>query len=63
MSAEQQIPQVPADGQIVVGIPSRNEARTIATVVRAAVDGLWAVGLDTRAVLLNCDNGSTYGTP
>lgn len=50
-------------GAVVVGIPSRNEALTIARVVTAAIDGLRAAGLAGRAVLVNADNGSTDGTP
>ena len=48
---------------MVVGIPSRNEARSIGGVVAAAVEGLRQLGLADRTVLVNADNGSHDGTP
>lgn len=51
------------EGRIVVAIPSRNEAATIGCVVGAAVEGLRRLGVEDTAVLVNCDNGSTDGTP
>lgn len=52
-----------ADRPIVVGVPSRNEATTIAVVVAAAVEGLHAIGAHGHALLVNADNGSRDGTP
>jgi len=49
--------------EIVVGIPSLNEASTIGHVVTAAVQGLRRLGVIDRAVLVNADNGSRDGTP
>lgn len=51
------------EAKIVVAIPSRNEAATIGGVVSAAVEGLRRLGAEDTAVLVNCDNGSTDGTP
>lgn len=51
------------EAMIVVGIPSRNEALTIGTVVATAIEGLRRLDLDGAAVLVNCDNGSSDGTP
>lgn len=47
---------------IVVGIPSFNNARTIAHVVRAVVAGMARHFPDAKAVLVNSDGGSTDGT-
>ncbi|MCC6346027.1 MAG: glycosyltransferase [Nitrospirales bacterium] len=47
---------------IVIGIPSYNNARTIGHVVRAAQVGLAKYFPDRRAVLVNSDGGSTDGT-
>lgn len=52
-----------APGTTVVAIPSRNEASTIGNVVEVAMDGLRQRGLESRSILVNCDNGSTDGTP
>ncbi len=48
---------------LVVGIPSFNNARTIAHVVRAASAGLAKHFPDRRAVIVNSDGGSRDGTP
>lgn len=47
---------------IVVGIPSYNNARTIGHVVRAVQAGLAKYFSDHSAVLVNSDGGSTDGT-
>jgi len=47
---------------IVVGIPSYNNARTIGHVVRAAHAGLIKYFPTWRAVIINSDGGSTDGT-
>ena len=49
--------------EILVGIPSYNNADTIAHVVRAASAGLAKYFPGLRAVLINSDGGSTDGTP
>jgi hypothetical protein len=49
--------------EIVVGIPSYNNARTIAHVVQAVTAGLAKYFPDHPAVLVNSDGGSTDGTP
>jgi hypothetical protein len=49
--------------EIVVGIPSFNNARTIGHVVRAAQAGLAKYFPDRRAIILNSDGGSRDGTP
>jgi glycosyltransferase involved in cell wall biosynthesis len=48
---------------VVVGIPSFNNASTIGHVVRAASAGLAKYFTDQRCVLINSDGGSTDGTP
>lgn len=48
---------------ILVGIPSFNNARTIGHVVQAVQTGLAKYFPDRRAVLVNSDGGSTDGTP
>ncbi len=48
---------------LVVGIPSYNNARTIAHVVRAVTAGLAKYFPDRPAVIVNSDGGSTDGTP
>ncbi len=48
---------------LVVGIPSFNNARTIAHVVHAVTAGLAKYFPDQRAVLVNSDGGSSDGTP
>jgi glucosylglycerate synthase len=47
---------------LVIGIPSFQNARTISHVVRAAQVGLAKYFPDARAVVLNADGGSTDGT-
>lgn len=58
-------PQLETIGQadIVVGIPSYNNARTIGHVVRAVNAGLAKYFPDRRGILVNSDGGSTDGTP
>jgi len=51
----------PAD--ILVGIPSYNNARTIGRVVHAVEAGLAKYFHEGRAVLVNSDGGSSDGTP
>jgi glycosyltransferase involved in cell wall biosynthesis len=48
---------------LLVGIPSYNNVRTIGHVVRAAAAGLAKFFPDRRAVIVNSDGGSTDGTP
>lgn len=48
--------------EIVVGIPSRNEADAIALPTEQAGLGLTQYFRDRRAVVVNCDNASTDGT-
>jgi glycosyltransferase involved in cell wall biosynthesis len=48
---------------IVVGIPSFNNAATIGHVVRATQAGFAKYFPDQRALILNSDGGSTDGTP
>ena len=48
---------------LLVGIPSFNNARTIGHVVRAAAAGLAKHFPGARAVIVNSDGGSTDGTP
>jgi glycosyltransferase involved in cell wall biosynthesis len=47
---------------ILIGIPSYNNARTIGHVVRAVIAGLAKYFPKARAVLVNSDGGSTDGT-
>ena len=47
---------------IVVGIPSFNNARTIAHVVRAVAGGLAKYFPDRKSIIVNSDGGSTDGT-
>lgn len=47
---------------ILVGIPSYNNARTIAHVVRAVQAGLVKYFPDARSVIVNSDGGSRDGT-
>ncbi len=47
---------------LLVGIPSYNNARTIGHVVKAAQAGLAKYFSDQKAVLVNSDGGSTDGT-
>lgn len=51
----------PAD--ILVGIPSYNNARTVGRVVHAVAAGLAKYFPEARAVLVNSDGGSSDGTP
>jgi hypothetical protein len=51
------------EADLLVGIPSYNNARTIGHVVRAVAFGLAKYFPDSRAVLVNSDGGSTDGTP
>jgi len=48
---------------ILIGIPSYNNARTIGHVVRAVMAGLAKYFSNRRAVLVNSDGGSSDGTP
>jgi hypothetical protein len=48
---------------LLVGIPSYNNADTIAHVVRAAAAGLAKYFPDRRAAIVNSDGGSSDGTP
>lgn len=48
---------------IVVGIPSFNNASTIGYVVRAAQRGLQQYFPNSRSVIINSDGGSSDGTP
>ncbi len=48
---------------LVIGIPSFNNARTIAHVVRAAAAGLAKHFPGQRGVIVNSDGGSRDGTP
>jgi len=48
--------------EIIVGIPSYNNARTIGQVVQAAHVGLLKYFPDQRALIVNSDGGSTDGT-
>jgi glycosyltransferase involved in cell wall biosynthesis len=47
---------------VVVGIPSYNEAGTIGFVTRMAGEGLAAYFSDNRCAIVNCDNNSQDGT-
>ncbi len=51
------------EADLLVGIPSYNNARTIGHVVRAAAVGLAKYFPHARAVIVNSDGGSTDGTP
>ncbi len=50
------------EADILIGIPSYNNARTIAQVVRAVIAGLAKYFPGVKAVLFNSDGGSTDGT-
>lgn len=50
------------EADILVGIPSYNNARTIGHVVRAVQAGLAKYFRDKKALLINSDGGSTDGT-
>ena len=47
---------------LLVGIPSYNNARTIGHVVRATAAGLTKYFPGAKAVIVNSDGGSTDGT-
>ena len=51
------------EADVLVGIPSYNNARTIGHVVRAAAAGLAKYFPDRRSVIVNSDGGSKDGTP
>jgi hypothetical protein len=59
---QQQIASI-ASADIVVGIPSYNNAGTIAHVVKAVTAGLAKYFQGRSAVLVNSDGGSSDGTP
>lgn len=48
---------------IIIGIASYNNARTIGRVIRAVDAGLAKYFPDNRAVIVNSDGGYTDGTP
>ena len=50
------------EADILIGIPSYNNARTIGHVVRAVQAGLMKYFPDKKSVLVNSDGGSTDGT-
>jgi glycosyltransferase involved in cell wall biosynthesis len=50
------------EADILIGIPSYNNARTIGHVVRAVMAGLAKYFPNAKAVLVNSDGGSTDGT-
>jgi glycosyltransferase involved in cell wall biosynthesis len=50
------------EADILIGIPSYNNARTIGHVVRAVQAGLVKYFPDNKSVLINSDGGSTDGT-
>jgi len=47
---------------ILIGIPSYNNVRTIGQVVRAVMAGLAKYFPKAKAILINSDGGSTDGT-
>jgi len=49
--------------EIIVGIPSYNNARTIGQVAKAARDGLLGAFAGRKALIVNSDGGSKDGTP
>ena len=55
--------QALGEAEILVGIPSYNNADTIGHVVKAVSAGLAKYFPDRRAVLINSDGGSSDGTP
>jgi len=59
---ETQLGQI-EQADVLVGIPSFNNADTIGHVVKAAIAGLAKYFPEHRAVLVNSDGGSTDGTP
>jgi glycosyltransferase involved in cell wall biosynthesis len=50
------------EADILIGIPSYNNARTIGHVVKAVQAGLVKYFLDKKSVIVNSDGGSTDGT-
>ncbi len=60
-SFQDQLEEIKA-ADILVGIPSYNNARTIGHVVRAVIAGLAKYFPNARAVMVNSDGGSTDGT-
>lgn len=52
----------PGSADIVVGIPSYNNAQTIEHVARVAAEGLEKYFPDSEALLMNSDGGSSDGT-
>lgn len=60
---KERIDSVIKKADILIGIPSYNNARTIGHVVRAVQTGLAKYFPEARAVLVNSDGGSTDGTP
>ncbi len=50
------------DADIIIGIPSYNNSRTIGHVVRAVQAGLAKYFPEKKSVLINSDGGSTDGT-
>src|SRR4030066_1914668 len=50
------------EADILIGIPSYNNLRTIGHVVRAVMTGLAKYFPNVKAVLVNSDGGSTDGT-
>ncbi|HEX3203102.1 MAG TPA: glycosyltransferase, partial [Nitrospiraceae bacterium] len=51
------------EAEILIGIPSYNNAKTIGHVVRAVMAGLAKYFSGRRSVLVNSDGGSVDGTP
>ncbi len=51
------------EADIVIGIPSYNNARTIGHVVQAVSAGLARHFADARSIIINSDGGSKDGTP
>src|SRR3990170_7350649 len=51
------------EAEILIGIPSYNNARTIGHVIRAVSAGLAKYFPEAKAVLVNSDGGSADGTP
>lgn len=47
---------------LVIGIPTYGDARSVGMVVQTALDGVTADLRDVRAVLINCDAGRIRGT-
>jgi glycosyltransferase involved in cell wall biosynthesis len=48
---------------VIVGVPSYNEADSISRVVSAIDEGLLALSAPQRCLIVNLDSGSTDGTP